>query len=118
MEIVGPQHVAAESPAGAKSLVCHLHGAKPDLLNRSDIPAQMMQSRCIGADERDHVMIAAVNAMHECDHVAGAVRQAQSEYVPVEIDGLRNIAREDEDVPQSPRPDYRHPASCRRLRLP
>src|ERR1700728_1663453 len=45
VEVVRAEHVAPEAPAGAEPLVRHLHGTKADLVNRADIPAEMMQAR-------------------------------------------------------------------------
>src|SRR6266545_698307 len=44
VEIVRSQHVAAEAPAGDEALVGHLHGAEPDLVDRRNLPAQVMQA--------------------------------------------------------------------------
>ena len=68
--------VPSQAPPGYETLVGHLHGAEPDGVDRGDIPAQMMQPRTLGFDEGDDVVVAAVNGVHEGDHLAGAVGQA------------------------------------------
>ena len=54
-------------------------------------------------------MIAAVDAVHEGDHVAGAVGQPQPQHLAVELDGLRDVAGEHQHVRE---PARLHHAAC------
>ena len=76
VEIVGAEHVAAEAPAVGEALVGHVGGADADVVDRADVPEQMMQAGAVRLHERDHVMVAAVDAVHERDQIAGAVATA------------------------------------------
>src|SRR3954470_23802349 len=73
MEVVGAQDVAPQSPARPITLSRHLHRAKPDRLHGTGIPGEMMQPRRLGLQEREHVMVAAVDRMHEAQHLAAAI---------------------------------------------
>ena len=53
--------------------------------------------------QRQHVMIAAVNAMHEGDEVGGAVGQAQAERALVEFDRGADVGGEDQHMRQAAR---------------
>ena len=55
-------------------------------------------------------MIAAVNAMHEGDHVAGAVGEPQPQHLAVELDRLRDVAREQQHVREPAR--LHHGLAC------
>src|ERR1700691_5526965 len=77
MEVVRAEHMAPEAPAGAEALVRHLHGAEADLVDRADIPAEMMQARAFRLGQRDQVMIAAMDAVHEGNAVTAAIREPQ-----------------------------------------
>ena len=70
MEIIGAQHVAPQAPAFGKSLVEHVHGAYPDLIDRADVPAEMMVAGRLRAGKGNHVVIAAMDAVQERDIVA------------------------------------------------
>src|SRR6516162_7740433 len=73
MEIIGAEDVPAKTPAGGEALVRHLHRAEPDIVDRGYVPAQMMQARTVRLDEGDHVVVAAMDRVHETNPVAGAV---------------------------------------------
>jgi hypothetical protein len=42
----------------------------------------------------DHVVVAAVDAVHERDAIAGAVGQAQPQHMAVKLDGAQHAAAE------------------------
>src|SRR5262249_13312580 len=73
VEVVRSEHVAPGPPSLSESMPRHLHRAKSDLVYGAYIPAAVMQTGRVGARERDQMMIAAMNAVHECDVIAGAV---------------------------------------------
>ena len=54
----------------------------------------MVQARPVRLYEGNHVMVTAVNAMHEGDQVTGAVGQPQAENVPIKGNGPRNVGNE------------------------
>ena len=93
VEVVRAEHVAAEPPAVGEALLGHVARADADVVDRADVPAEMMQARPVRLHEGDHVVIAAVDAVHEGDEIAGAIRQPQTEHVAVEIDRPRNVGR-------------------------
>ena len=105
--------MAPEPPAGRETLVGHLHGADPDIIDRADVPAQVMQAGAFRFHERDHVVIAAVDGVHEGDHVAGTVGEPQPQRLAVEHDGLGNIAGEDQHMREPPRLHHRDLAAAR-----
>src|ERR1700721_995563 len=41
------EHVAAQAPAFGEALVEHVHGAGADLVDRADIPAEVMMARSV-----------------------------------------------------------------------
>src|SRR5437879_2679465 len=83
-------------------------------MNRFHVPAQMMQSWSVGFRQRDEMMIAAVNAVHESNPVAGPVRQPQAEHRGIEMYGASDIGCENQDVSQASRSDRRdrRPVRC------
>ena len=90
-----------------EALVQHMHGAAADVVDGAHVPAQMMQARRARFDEGDHMMIAAVNAVQEGDAVARPVGQAQAKRARIELNGLLDVAGEQEDVRQAPGRDAR-----------
>src|SRR3984885_12393960 len=74
VEVIRAQHMTAQAPALGKALAQHVDRASPDFVDRADVPAEMMMAGSIGARERDHVMIAAMDAVKESDVIAGMVR--------------------------------------------
>src|SRR5580693_1368349 len=60
VEVIRTKHMTTESPARAETFVRHLHGTKAYLVDRTDIPAEMMQARAFRLGQRQHVMIAAM----------------------------------------------------------
>ena len=78
--------MTAESPAGGVAFAGHLHGAETDLLHGADIPAAVMQAGAARACERDHVMVAAVRAVHEGDIAFRRVGEAQAQHIAVKTD--------------------------------
>src|SRR5262249_12665250 len=81
-----------------------LHRASADLLEGADVPARMMQAGAVGAREGDHVMVAAVDAVHEGDVAARPVGEAGAKKTAVEGDSLLDIRGEQEDVGEATRP--------------
>src|SRR5579863_1684858 len=73
-----------------------------------------MQARAFGFDERKHMVIAAVHAMHESDGVAGSVRKAQSQDIRIETNRRADVSGEDQEVSQTPRLNDLDLASLRR----
>ena len=85
--------MAAEAPALGEALVGHAHGAEPDFLDAGNVPAAMVEAGRGGFHQRQHMMIAAVDAVHERHQVGGAVGQAQAELALVEFDRGVDVAR-------------------------
>src|ERR1700722_12266361 len=71
VEVVRAEHMAAPAPTFGKAFFQHVHGAGADFVDRAHVPTEMMVAGSVRAGKRDHVMIAAVNAMQEGDVVAG-----------------------------------------------
>src|SRR3984893_6006218 len=69
MEIIGTEHVTSEPISSGVTLVSHVHGAKTDVIDRTNIPTQMMQARSLSLRESEQMMIAAVNTVHEGDPI-------------------------------------------------
>ena len=44
VEVVGAEHVTAETPAFGPALVVHAHGAEPDIVDARDVPTAMMEA--------------------------------------------------------------------------
>ena len=86
MEVVGAEHVPAHTPARSEAFVGHLHSAEPDLVNAANVPAQVVQTAGGRFGECQHVMIAAMDAVHKGDAVAGSVGQSQPKNVAIESD--------------------------------
>ena len=107
VEVVRAEDVAAEAPAFLVALVVHAHGAEADIVNAGDVPAAMVEAGRRRFHQRQHVMVAAVNAVHEGDEVRRAIRQAQAERALVELDRLEHVAGEDQHVRQTARPHRR-----------
>src|SRR6185312_8467900 len=76
-----------------------------------------MQSRRARCDEGDHMVIAAVNPVQEGDAVAGPVGKAQAQRTRIELNRLLDVAGEEEDMRQAPRPDAGNLAPERRPAL-
>lgn len=74
MEIIRTEHMTSESPPSGVALVRHVHGAKTDVIDRTNIPTQMMQARSLSLGEGKQMMIAAVNTVHEGDSIIRSVR--------------------------------------------
>ena len=55
--------MTSQAPAAGESLVGHLHGPEPDLVNRADVPTGVMQAGTFRLREGNHAVIAAVNAV-------------------------------------------------------
>ena len=68
------EHVAPEPPAVGEALLGHVARADADVVDRADVPAQMVQTRPVRFDEGYHVVIAAVDAVHESNKIARTVR--------------------------------------------
>ena len=66
-----------ETPAFLEALLRHEARTQTDIVDRRDVPAQMMQARTFGLHEGDHVMVASVDAVHERDEVTGTIRETQ-----------------------------------------
>src|SRR5579863_7701308 len=94
-----------------------MHGACADLIHRANIPTEMMVARSVRARECDHVMVAAMDAVHECNIVAGMVGQAHAKSPRIEFDSLTHIAGEHEDVRKTTWSRARHGAAKRRTAL-
>src|ERR1700722_2666967 len=94
-----------------------MHGAATDVVDRTHVPAQMMQSRCARFDEGDHMMIAAMNSVQEGDAVAGPVGKAQTQRARIELNRLLDVAGEEEDMRQTTGRDARNVAPERRTAL-
>src|SRR5277367_4959224 len=107
----------SETPSPSEALVMHMHGAAADVVDRAHVPAQMMQARRARCDERDHMMIAAVNAVQEGDAVAGPVGEAQAERAGIELNRLLDVAREQEHMGETSGRDARNVAPERRPTL-
>jgi hypothetical protein len=60
----------------------------------------MMQSGSVRLREREHVVVAAVRAVHERDDLTRVIRKAQAKHVAVERHRAHDIRREHEDVRQ------------------
>ena len=65
VEIVRAKHVAAEAPTLGLALVVHAHGAEPDVVDAGHVPAAMMETGRARFHQRQHMMIAAMDAVHE-----------------------------------------------------
>src|SRR5258708_39291166 len=91
-----------------------MHGAATDVVDRTHVPAQMMEARRVRFDEGDHMMIAAVNPVQEGDAVAGPVGEAQAEGAGVKLNRLFDVASEEEDMRQATGRDARSVAPERR----
>src|SRR5579863_8490517 len=102
VEEVGAEHVAPESPPSREPFAQHMHGAPPDLIDRANVPAQVMQPRRVRVRESDHVMVAAVNAVQKGDAVAGPVGEAQAKHPGIELDRALDVAGEEKDMRQTP----------------
>ncbi len=113
MEKVRAEHVPPKAPAAIVAFAEHVHGARADLVDAADIPAEVMRAGRIGAREGDHVMIAAVNAVQKGDVVSGVVGEAQSDDARIEFDRLRNVGREHEDMREAARIGALHRAAER-----
>ena len=99
--------MAAEAPAFLIALVVHAHGAEADVVDAGDVPTAVVEARRRRLHQRQHVMVAAVNAGHERHQILGAVGQAQSERALVELDRLEHVAGEDQHMRQPTRPHRR-----------
>ena len=106
--------MAAQAPTLGEPFFQHVHGAGADLVDRSNIPAEVMMARRIRACEGDHVMITAMNAVHERDIVAGIVGDAHAEHPRIKFDRFRHVGGEHKDVRETPGPCARHRAAKRR----
>src|SRR4029077_13202881 len=82
-EVVRPHNMPAGSPARAETAICHLHGSNADLVDRIDIPTAMVEPGRRRLPERKHMMIASVDAVHERDELAAAVREPQAEHLMI-----------------------------------
>src|SRR5690242_8490678 len=105
VEEIGAQHVPPQSPSFGESLVEHMHGAAPDVVDRAHVPAQVMESRRGRLDEGDHVMVAAVDAVQKRDAVARPVGKAQAERSRIELNRAPDVAGEEQDMRKAPRRD-------------
>src|SRR5579884_2148573 len=114
VKIIRPEDVPAKAPSGTIALVGHVHGAEADVIYGANIPAQMMQPRTLSLSQRNQVMIAAMNAVHECDAVAGTIRQPQAENALVECNAGGYIRSEDQDMGKPPGADAWRLAPVRR----
>ena len=107
----------SEAPSPREALAQHMHGAPADVVDRADVPAQMMQPRRVRVREGDHVMVAAVDAVQKGDAVAGPVGEAEAQRARIELNRLLDVAREQEDMRQTPGPHARDVAPERRAAL-
>jgi hypothetical protein len=64
--------------------------------------------------EGEHVVVAAVDAVHEGDHVARAIGEAKPQHAAVELDGLRDVAGEDQHMGEPARLHMGDLAAARR----
>src|SRR3984885_11699687 len=101
------QNVTPQAPSFGKTLAKHVHCADADLVDRSDIPAEMMMARSIRECERHQVMIASVYAVKERDIVAGTVGQAHAQHARIKLNRLPHVARKQQDMGEPPRPRAR-----------
>src|SRR5215469_9115360 len=53
VKVVRAEHMASQAPAFGEALVEHVHGSGADLVDRADIPAEVMMARSVRARERD-----------------------------------------------------------------
>lgn len=95
--------MSAEPPPGGVALIRHLHGSETDLIDRCDVPAQMMQAWPARLRERYHVMVAAMNTVHESDSVARSIGETEANNIVIKRDSSTNIARKHKDMGKSTR---------------
>ena len=74
-----------------------------DFVDRADIPAAMVQARRAGFGEGNKVVVRSVDAMHETDAIARAIRQAQAQNAAVEGNGARHVGGKDQNMRQTDR---------------
>ena len=74
---------------------------------RADVPTAMVEAGRRRLHQRQHVMIAAVDAVQEGDAVGGAIGQAQAQRTLVEGGRGLDVAREDQHMRQPARPHRR-----------
>ena len=89
VEEIRPEHMTPEAPALVVTLAEHMHRADADLVDASDVPAEVMMARRVRSRERDHVVVAAVDSVQERDVVARMVGKPQAQHARVELDRFR-----------------------------
>ena len=115
VEVVGAEDVTAETPALAVALARHVHGAEPDVVDAAHVPAAVVQPGSGRLRERQDVMVAAVDGVHEGDAV-GTVGETQADDVRVERQRAIDVGGEHEHVRQPARPHDRRLGPHRRAR--
>ena len=94
VEEIGPEHMASEAPTFVVALAEHMHGAEADLIDAAHVPAQVVHAGPARLAERNHVVIAAVHAVHERDAFAGMVGKPEPKHLRIEFDGLHHVRGE------------------------
>ena len=118
VEKVRPEDVTAEAPSPVVAFAEHMHGAGADLIDAADIPAEMVMAGRVRARESDHVMVAAMDAVQKSDIVARMVGEPKAEHAGVELDRLRHVRREHQDMREAARIGALHRAPEGRAALP
>src|SRR6185369_11227259 len=91
MKVIRSKNVSSHSPAGGKARGSHLHCAKTYFIHRPDVPTAMVQTGSTRFGKGDHVMVAAVDAMHKGDAISGAIREPEPQYFLIERDRFADI---------------------------
>jgi len=86
-------------------MIGHLHRAQAHLIDGVHIPTDMVKSGRRRFGERQHVMIAAVDAVHERDELPAAVREPEAKHFLVEAYGPIDVGSEHQHVRYAPRPN-------------
>ena len=109
--------MAPEAPPLVVALAEHMHGAEADVVDAAHVPAQVVHAGRARLAERDHVVIAAVDAVHEGDALAGVVGKPQPKHLRIEVDGLHHVGGEDEHMREPARMGAFDGAAVRRPAL-
>src|SRR5262249_14152935 len=96
VEVVRPDHVAAQAPPQLPAGVPHPGATHRDLVHRADLEGGVVEPRALGGEERDVVVVG--GAAEERDDALHAVGELEPQNPGVEVELAVDVRREEEHV--------------------